>query len=107
EADKVPISLFVLSQHQKVVVLVVGDLRAMILRLANVEFAAQDWLDPLGLGRVKEMHRSVNVSVIVHGHCLLANPADPVYELVNVAGAVKKRIFGMQMEVSELGHGSF
>ncbi len=77
----------------------------MILRLADVEFASQDRLDALGLGRIKKVHRAIDVPVVRHRHRLLAEGCHAINELVNVAGAVKKGVFGMKMEMSEFGHG--
>ena len=77
----------------------------MVLRLAHVELASQDRLDSLGLGRIEKMHRSIDVSVVRHGDGLLAERGDAVNELVDVAGAVEKRVFGVQMKMREFGHG--
>ncbi len=105
EADQVAIAFFVFRQHQQVVVLVIGRVGAMILRLAHVEFASQNRLDALGLGRIEKVHGAVDVSVVRHRHRLLAERRHAINEFVNVAGAVEKGVFGMKMEMSEFGHG--
>jgi hypothetical protein len=43
--------------------------------------------------------------VIGHGHGFLAERGHALDELGEVAGAVEQRVLGVQMEVSELGHG--
>ena len=103
--DQVAIALFVFGQHQQVVVLVVGRVGAMVFGLAHVELAAQDRLDALLLGRVEEVHRPVDVAVVRHRDRLLAQRGHAINELVDVAGAVEQRVFGVQMEVSKFGHG--
>ena len=77
----------------------------MVLVLADVELAAEDRLDALLLGRVEEMHRAVDVAVVGHGDGLLAQPRHALTELVDVAGAVQQRVFGVQMKVGKFGHG--
>ncbi len=77
----------------------------MVLGLAHVEFASQDRLDALGLGRIEKVHRPVDVAVVRHGDGLLAERRDAINELVDVAGAVEEGVFGMQMEMGEFGHG--
>ena len=79
--------------------------RAVVLVLADVKLAAQDGLDALCLGSVKEMHRTIDVAVIGHGDGLLADRRHAVNEFLHVAGAVEEGVFGMQMEVGEFGHG--
>ena len=105
EADQVAIALFVLRQHQQVVVLVVGRVGAMILRLAYVQFASQNRLDALGLGRVEKVNGPVDVPVVRHRDRLLSEGRHAINELVDVAGAVKEGVFGMKVEVGEFGHG--
>ena len=80
-------------------------LRAMILRLAHVELAPQDRLDALFLGRVEKVHRSIDISVVRHGDGLLPQRRHAIDELVDVAGAIEQRVFGVQMQVGEFRHG--
>ena len=123
QPDQVLVSLLVLGQHQQVVVLAVPRvarrrqahtagvasiprrLRAMVLRLAHVELAAQDRLHALFLGRIEKVHRAVDVPVVRHGHGLLPQRRHAIRQLIDVAGAVQQRVFGMQMQVGEFSHG--
>ena len=77
----------------------------MVIGLADVEFASQDRLDALGLGRVEKVDCSVDVAVVGHGNGLLSQGRNAIDELVDVAGAVEKGVFGVEMEVSEFSHG--
>ncbi len=77
----------------------------MVVGLADVEFAAEDRLDALGLGRIEEVDGAVDVAVVGHGDGLLAESGDAIDELVDVAGAVEEGVFGMKMKVGEFGHG--
>ena len=103
--DQVPVALLVFRQHQQVVVLVVGRIGAMILRLAHVEFAAQNRLDAFSLRRLKEVHRSINIPVVRHGHGLLPQRRHAVHKLINVARAVEQGILSMQMQMGKFRHG--
>ena len=87
------------------VVLVVGRIRAVILRLAHVELATKDGLDAFGLRRLKKMHRAVDVPVVGHGHGFLAQRRHAIDEFVHVACAVEQGILSVQMEMGEFGHG--
>ena len=84
--------------------MIVRRLRAVILRLAHVKFAAQNGLDALGLGRLKKMHCAVDVAVVGHGHGLLPQRRHAVHKLINVASAVEQGILGVQMQMGEFGH---
>ena len=105
QADEIPIAFFVFGEHQEVVVLIVGSVGAVILSLADVEFAAEDGLDPLFFGRLEEVNCPVDISVVGHGDGFLPQGGDPVYQFRNVAGAVEEGVLGVQMEVGEFGHG--
>ena len=102
--DQVPVALFVLGQHQQVVVVVALARRAVVLVLRDIKLAAQNRLDPLGLRRIEEVHRAVDIAVVGHGDRLLAERGDAVHELVDVASAVQQRVLGVQMQVREFGH---
>ena len=60
---------------------------------------------PFFLGGIEKMHRAVDVAVVRHGHSLLAERGHAIDELGHVAGAVEEGIFGVQMQMSEFGHG--
>jgi hypothetical protein len=77
----------------------------MVLVAANVELAAEDGLDAPGGRGFKKMHRTIDVAMVGNGHCLLADGIDMCDKFFDIAGAVKKRVIGMQMQVGEFCHG--
>jgi hypothetical protein len=87
------------------VVLIVRSFSTMVLGLADVEFASEDRLDALCLGGIEEMYGAVDVAMIGHGDGPLAKRSHAIDELVDVAGAVEKRVFRVKMEMSEFSHG--
>ena len=103
-SDQILVALFVFSQHQQVVVLVVLRLGPVILVLADIELAAQNRLDTLLLGCIKKMHRSEDVAVIGHCHRALPQFGSSLDKLFHVAGAVKQRVFGMQVQMGKFSH---
>jgi hypothetical protein len=103
--DQVPVPLFVLRQHQQVVVVVVLRLGAVILVLADIELAAQNRVNDLGLGGVKKVDRPVDVAVIGHGDRLLPQFRDLSHQFLNVACPVQQRIFRVQMQMRKFSHG--
>ena len=105
EADQVAVAFFIFCEDEKVVVLVAVTLGAMIFRLADVEFAAEDGLDALFLGGVEEMDRAEDVAVVGHGDGLLADFVDMGDEFVYVTGSVEEGVIGVEMEMGEVcGH---
>ncbi len=104
QPDQVAVAFFVLRQHQQVVVLVIRRLRAMILRLAHVELAPQNRLDPLGLRRVEKVHRPIDVPVVRHRDRLLPQRRHPVHQLVYVACPIQQRVLRMQMQMRKFSH---
>ncbi len=77
-------------------------LDVVIVLLADVKLASDDGLDAFLLCRVDKMHGAKNIAVIGHGdgrHPELFHAMD---ELFDVAGAVKERVIGMEMQVDEL-----
>src|SRR6266568_4227156 len=104
---QVAIALFVLCQHKKVVVCIAvrrRALNAMIVLLADVKLAADDWLNSGGFSGVHKMHRAKNIAVVSHGHGRHAQLFDAMAELFDVASAVEHRIVSMKMKVDELRH---
>ena len=77
----------------------------MILRLAHVKLAAQDRLDAFRLRRIEKVHRAVDIAVVRHGDRLLPQRRHAVHKLVDVASPVEQRVFRMQMQMGEFGHG--
>ena len=62
--DQIAIAFIVLHQHRQVVIGVTFGWRAMIVFLADVEFATQDRLDPCCFGEVIKIRRAEYISVI-------------------------------------------
>ncbi len=107
DPDQVPVALFVLRQHQQVVVVVALRRGAVILVLAHIQLTAQDRLDPLGLGCVKKVHRPVDVAVIGHGDRLLPQRRHAAHQFLDVACPVQQRVLRVQMQMRKFGHGCF
>ena len=61
-------------------------------------------LMPFGARGVVEGHRPEHVAVVGDGQRLHPELRGLVDELVDVAGAVEEAVFGVEMEVDELGH---
>ena len=105
---EIAIALFVLGQHQQMVIGVAFGRRAddvVIVFLADIEFAADDGLDAVLVGRVYEMHCTENISVVGHGDGGHAKFSDTLAKLIDIAGAIEQRVIGMQVQVNELGSG--
>ena len=77
----------------------------MILLGANVKLAAQNWLDAPGGCGFKKMHRAVDVAVVGDSHGFLSDGVDVRHKFLDIAGAIKEWIVGVQMQVGELSHG--
>ena len=82
-----------------------GRLGAMVLRLADIELAPQNRLDPPILRRGKKVHRPVDIPVVRHGDRSLPQVRHPVHQLLNVTSPVQQGIFRMQMKMRKFGHG--
>ena len=105
--DQIAIALLVFRQHQKMVIGVVVRRRALnvvIVFLADVKLAADDWFDPSFVGGIYETDRAKNIAVVRHGYRRHAQFFDAIDKLLYVTGPVKHRIIGVQMEVDKLGH---
>src|SRR3982751_594679 len=103
---QVPVSLFVLCQHEQVIVGVALRSRPVILLLANVQLASHDRLDAMLVCRIHEMHGAKNVAVIGHGHGGHAELLHALAQLFDVTSAIEQGIVGVQVQVNKLGHGS-
>ena len=87
------------------IVLIAAGIGAMIVFLADVEFAAEDGLNALLFRRIEEMHRTINIAMISDSHRLLANRFDALDQLFYITGAVQEGIIRMQMQVGKFSHG--
>jgi hypothetical protein len=76
----------------------------VVVFFADVELAADDRLNPRGLGGVHEMHGAKNIAMIGHGYRWHAKFFGAIAELLDVAGAVEHGIVSMKMKVNELRH---
>ncbi len=68
---QIAVALFVLGQHQQMVVGVAVGRRALdvvIILLADIKFAAHDRLHASVIRRIHKMHGAKNISVVGHGH---------------------------------------
>jgi hypothetical protein len=79
--------------------------RAMVILLADIEFAADDGLYTSVLSRVYEVDCAKNIAVVGHGHSRHAQLFYPLTKFFDITGAVKQRVIGVQVQVNELGHG--
>ena len=66
QLDEVAIALLVFAEQHQVVV-AVGIGAGLVALLRDVDFAADDGMDAVGLGRVVELDRAEEVAVIGHG----------------------------------------
>ena len=74
--------------------------------LRNINFAADNGMDAFLIGFVVKLNSAKQVSVIRHrdgGHFLLF---DDAHQLLDIAGAIEKRIVSVAMKVNErtFGH---
>ena len=77
----------------------------MVVLLADVQLAPEDRLDPLLLGRVRKMHRAIDIAVIGHRDRRLTQLFHAGHKFLDVAGAVEHGIVGMQVQMDEFwGH---
>ncbi len=104
--DQVAVAFFVLGEHQQVVVAVAFGRGAVVVFLADVEFATNDGLDSGMLRSVDEVDCAKDVAVVGHGHGGHAQLFYAVAEFFDVTGAVEQGVVRMQVQVDELGHGS-
>ena len=89
---EIAIALFVLCQHEQVVVSVAFGrcaLNVVVFFLADVKFATDDWLNSGLVRGVHKMHRAKNIAVIGHGHGGHAELFHAVDELLHIASTVK------------------
>ncbi len=104
DLHQVAVAFVALGEHNQVVVAVAFGRGAMVVLLADVELAPEDWLDAGFLCRVDELDGSEDIAVVGHGDRGHAEFLYPVDELLGFAGSVEHGVIGMQMEVNEFGH---
>jgi hypothetical protein len=85
-----------------VVVLVVVEWSAVIVVLADVEFATEDGLEALLLHGVEEVYGAKDVAVVSHGSGGLTDFAEVAGEFIYVAGAIEEGVIGVEVKVGKL-----
>jgi hypothetical protein len=70
--------------------------------LGEVEFAADERFDALGLGLVVELDRAVEIAVVREGQGLHAEGGGAVHQAVDAAGAVEQAVVAMDVEMDEI-----
>src|ERR1035441_5448521 len=105
DLDQIAVAFFVLGQHQEVVVGVALGCGAVIVFLADVEFAADDGLHAGVLRRVDKVDRAKDVAVVGHSHGGHSKFFYSLAEFLDVTGAVEHGIVDVEVQVDELGHG--
>ena len=101
---QVPVALFVLGQHQQMIVVVSVAGRAVILVLADIKLTPQNRLDPALLRRLKKVHSPIDIPVVGHRDRLLPQVRDPVHQLGQVASPIQQRVLRMQMQMRKFSH---
>src|SRR5438128_1728422 len=86
------------------VVLVALRRRAMVVLLADVEFAPDDRFDAGSFGSAIEMPRAKDVAMIGHGDRLHSLLLHPRHELFRLASAVQQREMRVEVKVGEFRH---
>ena len=84
----------------------VGASRALQARASReVEFAADERLEALGLGLVVELDRAVQIPMVGEGEGLHPQPGGAVHQAVDTASAVQQAVVAVDMEMDEIGVG--
>jgi hypothetical protein len=67
----------------------------------HIDLTADNGLDACSLGGLIEVDTAVHDAMIRNGNCILADLLQPVHHAANAAGAVKKAVFGMYMQMNK------
>jgi hypothetical protein len=78
---------------------------AMVVLLANVEFAADDWLHSMLMCCIDEVDGAENVAMVGHSHGGHTHFAYMLTEFFDVTGAIEQGVVSVQVQVDELRHG--
>ncbi len=105
DLDQIAVAFFVFGEHQQMVVGVAFGRRAMVVFLADIEFAADDRLHARMLGCVDKMDCAKNIAMVGHGHGGHAQLLHALAKLFDITGAVQQGVVRVQVQVDELGHG--
>ena len=71
-------------------------------RLGKVKFAADQRLDPLGLGLVVELDRPVEIAVVRERHGTHPQFLGPFHEPVDPAAAVEQAVVSVDVQMDEI-----
>ncbi len=74
----------------------------MVFVFADVEFAAEDWLNSLLLHGVEEVDAPEDIAMVGHGGGGLVDFAEVSSEFIYVAGAIEEGVIGVEMKMGEL-----
>ena len=97
---EVAVALLVLAQKDKVARLGVKLVLLVKARAGrDIDLAADDGLDALGLARAVEVDRAVHHAVVGHGDRRLPQLADALGQPLDAARAVKKAVFRMNVQM--------
>ena len=108
ELDKVAVAFGVFAkQHQVIGAAGAGSFGVnglvFVIAASHVDFAADDGLDALGGGLVKEIGGGEKIAVVGDGDSGHFAAGGLVDQLRNIAGSVQKTEVGVQMEMNEAG----
>ncbi len=105
DLDQIAVAFLVLGQNQQVVVAIAFGRGAVVVFLADVEFAADDGLHARMFRSVDKVDCAKNIAVVGHGHGGHAQLFHALAKFFDITGAVEQGVVRVQMQVDELGHG--
>ncbi len=98
------IALLVLDQEDEMGIMELLVRPGLLFEAApgrNIDLAAEDGFDALGLGLLEELDRPEDVAVVGHGHGRHVLLVSQVYEVPDLDAAVKNAVFGMDVQMYE------
>ena len=99
---KVAVALLILAQQNKVARLRVKFMLLVKARArGNIDLAADDGLDALGLAGAIKIDRTVHHAMVGDGAGGLPHRLDELWKVADAARTVKQTVFGMDMQMSE------
>ena len=107
DLDEVAVAVHVLGQQDEMVA-ALGVLACRVeVVAAGVDLAAEDGLDAVGGAGLLEGGGREHVAVVRHGRCRHAVVLGPLAEILQADRAVEHAVFGVAVEMDEVGHGAF
>ena len=99
---KVAVALLILAQQDKMARLGVEFMLLIKARArGNIDLAADDGLDALGLTGAVKIDRTVHHAMVGDGAGGLPHRLDELWKVADAARTVKQTVFGMDMQMSE------